>query len=384
MRVEPFGSLWFPLHHLPEFSDESCVTPSKALDVDLRSEGSTVVLSPREAWALGRPVVWLVPLLFATLAVAVPLGFRLAANDAVDRLLFIGAAHNLGLFLGQALTGFVLVAVGWRRLWMAPVLLFVFLPELPHLINLVLVGDWSEFADVMGFGWGPMTALGRFGGPILLVLLLTPGFWLRYKSNLRSSHRRISQAKAASLGIMMLVVGMVIYVRMVLAPYDPHLLDQLIEFAPLVVFGASLGTAKGWWPWAHLAIGVLAVGPLAWVNEFGYAEYYLPLAIAALVAALWRPLARLIGTSDQGPFVTLVLLNVLNVADAALTQWALAAGQATELNPFVTTFGMPIKLVLVAAASILIYRLRPKALIWPTLALGAVAVWHVIGLIVNS
>jgi hypothetical protein len=62
----------------------------------------------------------------------------------------------------------------------------------------------------------------------------------------------------------------------------------------------------------------------------------------------------------------------------------LAAGQATELNPFVTTFGMPIKLVLVAAASILIYRLRPKALIWPTLALGAVAVWHVIGLIVNS
>ena len=346
-----------------------------------------MVLGPREAWVLGRPVVWLVPLLFAILAVAVPLGFRLfdaQSADVVDRFLFVGALENVGLFVGQALTGFVLVAVGWRRLWVVPVLLFAFLPDVPYLITVVLVGDWSEFADVVGYGWGPMTALGQFGGPILVALLLAPGFWLAHKIGPQPARPRPSQEEAASLGVMVLVIGMVVYVRMVLAPYEPYLLDQLIEFAPLVVFGAAVGTTKGWWPWAHLTVGVLAVGPLTWTHEFGYVEYYLPLALAALLAASWQPLARLIRTSDQGPFVTLVLLNVLNVADAALTQWAVAAGQATELNPLVTTFGMSIKLVLVAAASILIYRLRPKALIWPTLALGAVAVWHLIGLIVNS
>lgn len=80
----------------------------------------------------------------------------------------------------------------------------------------------------------------------------------------------------------------------------------------------------------------------------------------------------------------LILLNVLNAADATLTQIAVGSGVATELNPLVATFGMPVKIVLVAAASVLIYRLRPRALIWPTLALAAVTVWHLFGLIINA
>ncbi len=53
---------------------------------------------------------------------------------------------------------------------------------------------------------------------------------------------------------------------------------------------------------------------------------------------------------------------------------------AAEANPVVVDIiGLPGKVVLVAVASWLLYRLRPRALWWPTTALAVVFVWHLAG-----
>jgi hypothetical protein len=109
-----------------------------------------------------------------------------------------------------------------------------------------------------------------------------------------------------------------------------------------------------------------------------------PLVLAAPLSALWQPIAHSIQTSTRRPLSVLIVLNVLNAADAALTQFGVTTGAVAEVNPFVEIIGMPVKIVLVAGASVLIYRLRPKALVWPTLVLAAVVVWHLIGLIINA
>jgi hypothetical protein len=68
----------------------------------------------------------------------------------------------------------------------------------------------------------------------------------------------------------------------------------------------------------------------------------------------------------------LAAVNVLNVADAVLTELSIRSGLAVELNPVASAIGIPGKILLVATASYLLYRIRPHALVWPTLALAAV------------
>jgi len=84
------------------------------------------------------------------------------------------------------------------------------------------------------------------------------------------------------------------------------------------------------------------------------------------------------------PLILLVVVNVLNATDALATQLALDSGRATEANPLVQSIGLPAKLLIVGVASYLLYRLRPKHLIWPALALLAVLVWHLAGVGINA
>jgi hypothetical protein len=72
------------------------------------------------------------------------------------------------------------------------------------------------------------------------------------------------------------------------------------------------------------------------------------------------------------PLFLLAAVNVLNVGDALLTAFLIRSGLASELNPVASVLGIPGKLFLVGTASYLLYRIRPRALIWPTLALAAV------------
>jgi hypothetical protein len=80
------------------------------------------------------------------------------------------------------------------------------------------------------------------------------------------------------------------------------------------------------------------------------------------------------------PVFLLLAVNALNAADAILTDASVRYGLATELNPVASLLGIKGKLILVAVASYLLYRIRPRALVWPTLALAVVVVYIAIGL----
>jgi hypothetical protein len=80
----------------------------------------------------------------------------------------------------------------------------------------------------------------------------------------------------------------------------------------------------------------------------------------------------------------LIILNALNIADAILTYVAIRREGAAEANPLIDVIGLPGKIALVALATWLLARLRPRALIWPALGLAAVLAWHVAGYLVSS
>ena len=92
-------------------------------------------------------------------------------------------------------------------------------------------------------------------------------------------------------------------------------------------------------------------------------------------AAPTRALAALMGS----PLALLVAVNALNVADAALTVLWIEMGIALEANPIVDAMGFPAKVVVVAVGSYAVYRLRPRWLIVPIVALALVCVYHLAG-----
>ena len=75
------------------------------------------------------------------------------------------------------------------------------------------------------------------------------------------------------------------------------------------------------------------------------------------------------------------VLNALNVADAWLTTISLRGGFAIEANPVVRAIGMHGKILLVAGAGWLLYKLRPRALIIPIAAFGGVVAWTSVNLL---
>jgi len=108
------------------------------------------------------------------------------------------------------------------------------------------------------------------------------------------------------------------------------------------------------------------------------------LAAAALAPPIWSAVTLGLSELLEHPAQQLVALNVLNVLDVIASDAAIRAGQANELNPFVGATGTGIKLALVAICSALLYRMRPKALIWPLFAFAVLAVYHLTGWLVMA
>lgn len=79
------------------------------------------------------------------------------------------------------------------------------------------------------------------------------------------------------------------------------------------------------------------------------------------------------------PLGLLLVLNALNVVDAALTVLWIDLGIAREANPVVEAIGFPAKVVGVAVLSYAGYLLRPRALLVPIVVLGLVVAYHLIG-----
>lgn len=110
---------------------------------------------------------------------------------------------------------------------------------------------------------------------------------------------------------------------------------------------------------------------------------YLP-SIPFLATGLFRSMAEVtaeaIDQMQERPTGTLVLLNALNVVDAILSDAAIGAGIAREVNPIVLAIGPVAKLALVAALGAALRWRRPRALVWPTLAFAVLAAYHLTGL----
>jgi hypothetical protein len=84
---------------------------------------------------------------------------------------------------------------------------------------------------------------------------------------------------------------------------------------------------------------------------------------------------------DPGPMWLWVAVNALNVLDAALTNLAITSGAAREANPVIDVIGLNGKVAFVVVASTLVALFRPRALLVPIVALGAVAIYTSLGLV---
>ena len=104
--------------------------------------------------------------------------------------------------------------------------------------------------------------------------------------------------------------------------------------------------------------------------------------VAVGATPLWWGVLNGIAEVRDKPLALLVALNVLNVVDIVASDAAIRAGEAAELNPFVGATGSGVKIALVLACSVLLYRVRPRALIWPTMAFVALTAYHLTGWLV--
>ena len=90
---------------------------------------------------------------------------------------------------------------------------------------------------------------------------------------------------------------------------------------------------------------------------------------------------KVLGEARRSPFGTLILLNGLNVVDAIMSDAAIGAGVARELNPLILAVGAPVKLALVAALSLLLCWKRPQALVVPGGVFVVLIAYHLTGLL---
>jgi hypothetical protein len=103
---------------------------------------------------------------------------------------------------------------------------------------------------------------------------------------------------------------------------------------------------------------------------------------AAVINPAWRAIVLGIAEMLERPVGLVVALNLLNVLDIVASDAAIHAGQANELNPFVGRTGSGVKVVLVLGCSLLLYRVRPRALLWPVLAFVMLTAYHMTGWLV--
>jgi len=340
---------------------------------ELEQDAISSPFPPREALSLARPWTWLVPLLYAAYSVADLIFGPWLGLSLGRRILF--EMLDLLAFSALALAGLALVSFGRRRLWVfATVLAVVGNPFVPHPFTSV-IGDLLD-GRYLGVPW--------VGTPLEVALLLAPGLALLRRLSEPLTSPRLTRDHLFGFTVAGLVVALFVASEAARAPAIWWV--GLDRYLLLGLLGAGVGTARGWWPWLHLVLGLtvgLALDVL--LNSFTIESApFLTLALTPLVAGAARALGAVLRAAQRRPLPVLVALNFFNLADALATSAWTRAGEAEEANPFVEAIGLPAKLVLVAAAGWALYRLRPRTLVWPTAALGFVLLWHLLGLLVQA
>jgi len=172
----------------------------------------------------------------------------------------------------------------------------------------------------------------------------------------------------------------------------PGIGTDLVAFFPFFLLGLAVTRGPRWRLLAAIGVPILwattwvphvVVGDVAGLER---SELHAAIPFIAVVSAglLSHPIASLPDRELTRPWVLVVALNLLNVADLVFTRIALHSGQAVEANPFAAWIGPGVKLVCVAVASTLVARFRPRALIWLVIVFAAVIVWHLSGVVLDT
>lgn len=316
------------------------------------------------------------------------------ANEVVGSI-WPDLLFTTGRFCGLMLAGLALAAAGRRRTYAIPAIAW-FLLSMTH--GPALVHLPHPFP--IGVGWGPVsgTAISSplvwmnqwVGSVIDYTLALLPAAVLM--SGLRRSGivRPVawSLPPLTSVATFTLCAFVLILTMLALAmSVDAlHPWAQVPAMVPLFLFGALLGRRSRTLLWTAAAVPLLVevdwfslvhsgAPPLA--PTLGSA---LPFVLVVGLGVAPGPAARALERLREAPLSALILLNVLNVADAVLTWAAIDTKQAAEANPVVRMLGLPAKVMLVAAISLVLFRRQPRALAWTALVFLGVIAWHVAGL----
>jgi hypothetical protein len=315
---------------------------------------------------------------------------------------------GVGRFCGVVVAGMALVGVGRRRLYAVPAIAW-FLLSLTHGPDLIRVVHPTP----IGLGWLRMPALTMgdpswwmnawVGSVIDCVLALLPAAvlasGLRRAGTLPGTPRRPlvevpwgeDRGLATVASFALCVFALLLTAVTAAVAQDARFpWAQVPVMLPLFLFGLLLGTSRRAFLWAAVAVPVMV--QIDWYSVI-YPDsgslahalvFVLPFVGVTALGLAPGPLARLLERLRTTPLSALILLNVLNVADAVLTWMALDSKQSVEANPVVRLVGLPGKVMLVAAISLVLYRRRPRALAWTVPIFLGVLAWHVAGIYLTA
>ncbi len=315
------------------------------------------------------------------------------ANEVVGSI-WPDLLFTTGRFCGLMLAGITLAVSGRRRAYAVPAVAW-FLLSMTHGPALVHLPHPAP----IGVGWGPVsgTAIASpfvwmnqwVGSVIDYTLALLPAAvlasGLRRSGMLRPagwSWPPVTSVATFTLSAFVLVLTMLALAMSVDSLYP---WAQVPAMVPLFLFGALLGARRPSLLWTAAAVPLLIQ-----VDWFSLIQPGSPPLLPTLLSVLPfvvvvglgiapGPAARALERLRESPLSALILLNVLNVADAILTWAAIDTHQASEANPVVRMLGLPAKVMLVAAISLVLYRRRPRVLAWTVLVFIGVIAWHVAG-----
>jgi hypothetical protein len=159
--------------------------------------------------------------------------------------------------------------------------------------------------------------------------------------------------------------------------------DVLLRLAPLFVLGAMLRLDR------QTAVVMVAVALLLSFDPgtstlTGMTARALPVFVAAVVGASAGWIDRSIDRLGSSTVGLVAAVNLLNILDVVLTYVSIGRVGASELNPVAQQVGVPAKLGVVAVASVVVARFRPRLLVVAVVAYLLLTVWQVAGLISST
>ena len=325
------------------------------------------------------------------LQAAARLGFT--PESAVHRVA-VAIAVNAVVYGVLVAVETVLVSRGYGVASVAPVIVLVLLPA-------ILAPLGAHVPEPIGTEWQPecLTPCASalrwilwLGALVDISLVLAPAATAARRVGSLLPRKRIIDGPTVAAFVVGVFAAFLVYRTARILGMEPN----VSAFVAAAAYGFMAGTSRRGWPWAHAAFASIAGGflPQA-LSQLGLQSFsrtstglavgvYWLYVATALAVSPWELISAWLEEVRDRPLLLLVAANALNVADALMTWDAIEAGNAVEVNPIVRLIGLPLKLIVVALFTWIIFVKRPRSLLWPVVGLGLVLGYHLSGLVVNA